>query len=371
MKKIKLLFFITTLLLSSSLFAQLEDVQYTFDQNKILNSKDSFHFLRSFVDLFYLVLAKNKSNLYISKKLGNISGWCAGDAHPENFGSMLLENEKVIFSINDMDDSGSCPVAFDFLRLLVSSKLFDNEIKVENLINAYFLGLNGKYMPIPQEINDLIKESQQNGMQIDPKKLQGNLLKRKQGSVEVDVEFKKIITQIIEQKLSNEGARVLDIVSFTKSSGGSAGMERFEILIENSQNKLIHLELKELIAPSIYPVATESIPSQSERMKKSLEIDQGQIFSHYYTVINMNSKDMLLRPKFSGNVGLSLTDYSAAETEEAIAFEAFVLGRIHSETVDMPTYLKLLNETDVKDWETDVDNLVIFFNQKYEHLKNN
>src|SRR5689334_23290260 len=65
--------------------APLQDVEYTFSVSKSNQADDAFHFLRSYVDYFYLVTAKNQKNLRVGSLQG-FGGWCVGDAHAENFG---------------------------------------------------------------------------------------------------------------------------------------------------------------------------------------------------------------------------------------------------------------------------------------------
>ena len=100
-----------------------DDINYQFDASKLDASANTFHFTRSFVDYYYAIIAKNTAQLNIAKAASSFTGWCVGDAHPENFGILLQNNSKSLFSMNDMDDFGPCPLAYDFLRLLVSSRL--------------------------------------------------------------------------------------------------------------------------------------------------------------------------------------------------------------------------------------------------------
>ena len=62
--------------------AGLTDVPYDFDQGKLAAAEDSFHFLRSFVDYFYLLVKANMATFTIVPSTASMSGWCGGDAHP-------------------------------------------------------------------------------------------------------------------------------------------------------------------------------------------------------------------------------------------------------------------------------------------------
>ena len=360
------------MLLSSVVFAQpssLTDINYNFDQTKVDASQDSFHFLRSFADYYFKIISKNSGSINLAKKAGTISGWCVGDAHPENFGILIQEDDSNIFTMNDMDDSGPCPVAYDLLRMLVSSKLYMPNIDANEIIKSYIDGLTGKNAKIPSAIKSMDKDSSKAGMQISAKKLQGNAFKRKSSMQEVGTGLKEKITLLLESQYKKEKLRVLDVVATSKIGGGSSGLQRYEVLITNSQGQLIHLELKELVEPAIISVATASIPDQVHRIKKTLESHQGIKASRYYNVFNIQGKDMLLRPKFSGNQGITLADSSDKENEEIINFEAFILGRLHGNSINISAYTTALDKMDSKNWEDDINAFTTLFNKKYKELK--
>ena len=345
------------------------DINYNFDQKKVDATVDSFHFLRSFVDYYFNLIAQNDNALHIVKKAGNYTGWCVGDAHAENFGILLQENGSALFTMNDMDDSGPCPVALDLLRLLVSSRLYMPNIDTQAMINSYLNGLNGKSVTFPNSIKSMNADAHNAGIQIEAKKLKGNTLKRKESMNEVDSTVKAQITNLLENQNQTEHLKVLDMVSTSKIGGGSGGLLRYEVLITNTKKQLIHLELKELTTPAIAAVATVSIPDQASRMKKALQIDQGSGYSHYYSVFNIQGKIMLLRPKFAGNLGVSLADSSDRENVEIINFESFILGRIHAGSVNVKEYGSALNEMNADKWEEDISAMTSFFNKKFNQLK--
>ena len=360
------------ILLSNLAFAQpitLTDINYNFDQTKVDASEDSFHFLRSFADYYFKIIAKNTHSLNIAKKAGAISGWCVGDAHAENFGILIQEDDSNIFTMNDMDDSGPCPVAYDLLRMLVSTKLYMPNINANEIIKSYTAGLSGKNVKLPNAIKSMDNDATKKGKQISAKKIQGNVFKRKNSMEEVGSDLKVKITSLLQTQYKAENLRVLDMIATSKIGGGSSGLQRYEILISNSQNQLIHLELKELVAPSITSVATTAIPNQASRIKKTLKIILGEMSSHYYNVFKIQEKDMLLRPKFSGNQGIKLSDSSDKDNVEIINFEAYILGVIHSNTVNVSDYSRALDKMDSSDWEDDIKAFTILFNNKFNELK--
>jgi hypothetical protein len=358
--------------ISNTVFSQtptLTDINYNFDQTKVNASGDAFHFLRSFVDYYFGIIAQNRSSLNIAKKAGPFGGWCVGDAHAENFGILLQENGSAIFTMNDMDDSGPCPVAYDLLRMLVSSRLYNSNISAQDIIKSYSDGLKGKTASVPDPITSMTQDALQAGFQIAAKDLQGNAFKRKGAMTEVDSNIKGQITSLLQNQYRNEQLRVLDMVAYTKVGGGSGGLQRYEVLVSNAKKQLIRLELKELVTPSIAPVATATIPDQLTRMQKTLQLDQGAGFSHYYNVFNIQGKNMLLRPKFSGNLGVNLAASSDKDNTDIINFEAYILGRIHANTVNVKDYSSALDNMDANKWEEDIQAMTNLFNKKYNELK--
>jgi hypothetical protein len=347
--------------------AELSDIAYQFDMQKVSVSGDSFHFLRSFVEYYYALISANKNQLNLSK-ISSFSGWCVGDAHPENFGIVLQNNLSPMFTMNDMDDFGPCPVAYDLLRLLVSSRLYLSNIDINPILDSYKQGLAGGNMTVPPAVQIMINSAGAAGSRVEPKKINGNSFIRKSSMREVTTEEKRVITDNIESLYKAEGLKIIDLVATSKSGGGSGGLLRYEVLC-TVKDQLLHLELKELVAPSITPVATAVIDEQSDRMKTALTVEQGKNFSHYYDVLTIIGKEMLLRPRFAGNIGVDLSISNEQENTKIIVFEAYVLGRIHAESVQVSSYLTSLRGISLEQIESDVVALTNLFNRKYNTLQ--
>ena len=368
------------LILSLSLFSMasfsqsesvinLTDISYVFDQKKVDASEDSFHFLRSFVPYYYGLISKNSSALNITTKVKKTPGWCVGDAHAENFGILIQENLSQKFTINDLDDSGPCPVTYELLRMLVSSKLYDPSLNIDALINAYKIGFSGQLLNVPSIINSLSETARTKGTGVNPKKIEGRKLKRNSETREVNPNLQILIQSLLESAYKSEELKLLDVVATTKIGGGSGGLQRYEILVTNKKNVLILLELKELTEPAIAVVKTSEIPRQDLRIKTSLSITQGQNFSHYYNVFDLEDKTMLLRPKFFGNQGINLKDFSTKENRDLMEYDTYILGKIHAQSVNSLSYLADLENMKMSDWESDVNSLTHFFIKKYDSLR--
>ena len=344
----------------------LTDVAYNFDHTKLDAAKDSFHFLRSYVDYFYLLVKANRGSLQAVSSADNITGWCVGDAHPENFGVLIQNNGSSVFTMNDVDDSGPCPAVLDLYRLMCSSRLYDQNTKLDKLVQAYAAGLQGQSYDIPAPVADMLGKSRKKGTAPDPKKISGNRLVRDGNMQEVTGgELAQIKTTLAYLP----GARLLDAVSTSKIGGGSGGLLRYEVLLDYG-GVLLHLEFKEEMTPSIYPVAAGQIPAIPQRISTTIQMDQGSGASGYYRVVSISGKYMFIRPRFDGNVGMSLDKQSDKDNKDIIRYEAYVLGKIHSRSVqNAGSWSRQVQSISGSDWENDVDLMTRQFAQKFSQLK--
>ena len=268
-----------------------------------------------------------------------------------------------------MDDSGPCPVALDLLRILVSSRLYLPSLNIKDVINSYQDGLKGKGTSVPDAIKSMTKDALKKGFSAKAKELDGNTFIRNKSMVEVDLKTKLLISEMLQSQFRAEGLQLLDLVATSKIGGGSGGLQRYEVLITNNTKQLIHLELKQLVAPSITPVATADIPDQLTRMKKTLKMDQGSSYSHYYNVFNVKGISMLLRPKFAGNLGVTLADSSDHDNKEIIGFEAYTLGRLHASSVNAKDYSNAIDDMNSDKWEEDITAMSDIFTKRFNQLK--
>lgn len=349
----------------------LEDVKYDFPASKIEAAKNPYRLLRSVVDYFYLLANANQKNLPIVTSHLSTSAWCMGDAHQENFGFILLDNGKSIFTINDFDDAGPCPAILDLFRFMVSARLFDKDIQLTPLMDAYLAGLQLQDYKMPPELKKLNEKSLKDGRAPRASKVKDNRLVRDDASTEPTAaeqnEIKKSLAYL-KPFLSTE-PKILDIIATAKIGGGSGGLQRYEVLLEDKK-QLIHLEFKEQVMPAIYPVATEKLPSQLDRVMTTLANTQGANRSFYYNVVAVGGKTMLIRPRFDGNVGISLGKKANTEDKAIIRYEAYTLGVIHARSIaSIPSWAKALQGLSPKAWDQEVSAMVQQFESKFAELK--
>jgi hypothetical protein len=374
MRKFKKIILLSVVFVASQAFSKtqnpLTDVNYQFDPIKLQEAQDSFHFLRTYVDYFYLLIKKNQSNLNTVSSLMKYSGLCVGDAHAENFGFLLQNDLEPLFTVNDVDDFGPCPVVLDIFRFMVSSKIDDSTLSIKKILENYQSGLQDDKQPLPEVLKKMKKKAEEDGMSPSSSKIKNQQFIREPGIIEINSETQNLIFAKIQDSLQMN-LTILDLVETVKKGGGSGGLQRYEILALNKSRELIHLELKEEITPAIYPVATAPIPDVRTKIMQALAIEQGPNSSPYYGVIELNTRSFLIRPRFSGNQGVTLSDQkNISETRDIMMYEAYRLGQIHSQSLtDKPShYLKALSDIKIQDLETEVNWFVDFYNSQFKKI---
>lgn len=346
----------------------LADVNYSFDATKVQSCKNSFHFVRSFVDYYYLLLKANQDELYITKNFSTFAGLCVGDAHAENFGFLVQQNGASKFSVNDFDDFGPCPVAYDLYRFMMSSTLYDSTLDIGRIFDMYMKGLTGAQVAPPSVIQNMLATSQSRGDGISPKKITGSSLVRDHLSSEVTPREHDAVRVALAAFAPS--SQILDIVRTMKEGGGSAGMVRYEVLA-NIGGQVRYLEFKEQAKASVYPVATAPLLDAKTKIFTALRVEQGAQASKLYGYTQVLGADMLIRPIFWGNVGVSLGS-SQEDDSDAIYFEAYTLGQIHRQSVsDLNGYIKALQTHDIGGWKSDVSAMAHFMSKKYKAVRSN
>lgn len=342
--------------------ASLQDVPFTFDESKVHAATDVYEFTTSFADYYYALLNANRKTLSTLRNLQNEEVWCAGDAHPKNFGALILQDEDSIFTLNDMDDAGPCPAVMDLLRFLLTAHLAESKVLPKDLVESYGEGVLGKPISAPKMVNTLLNRSRQAGMQADPDGLiKGSpRLKRDGKAREVTVAERAELTALFHSLTPNWS--VLDIYAREKVGGGSGGILRYEVLI-NGGSGLLHLELKGQPGPATAVVASSPVPPAEERIRRTVELEMGPQASPLYQVVKVSGQEMLLRPRFLGNMPVKL---SAGDKKTWLKYEAYILGQLHARTLVNPTRWAAALAREA--WGRDVQVLKSHFRQKFDDV---
>ena len=338
------------------------------------NLSSSFKFLRSFVPYYYSLVSKNQPALPSSlNQTLNETGWCFGDAHPENFGALLQSSGKSVFSINDVDDAGPCPLVLDLLRFVVASRLASPQIDLKDLLNHYNDGLDGKDEHLSRGSQGLIDDSQNGGTKISKKLLSpdGQSLVRGEGFQSLAAkDFTELKSLFI--KIRGGQSQVLDAMWMLRMEGGSGGLRSFVVLLNSLGDDLKYpqvVELKEIRRPGIFPVASGSIPVDSPRYMATLKLTQNNPAATYQ-VVTFLKKSFWVRPKWKGAQGVSLADLPADSLDAVIKDEAGVLGSLHRKSAkNQKAFAQAVNAVSTSDWDLASNTIVHWFDAAYTALK--
>jgi len=302
---------------------------YTIERNHLLKTriagvKNDLHlFYRSFPPLFYKMAADLKWEKQF-KSVSNTVSVMAGDSHMENYGLRFYQNELRL-SVNDFDDVTQGPVFLDVLRLFGSANLAGVDVDeklIEDVLKSYRKGLKAKDWTYSESVEKLFKKAGKANA-LDKKDVDsktGKFIAKKTPATEIE---KADLAKWAE--VMKDTGDIKDSYLYIKQTGGSAGLNRFQFLVEKD-GKLSWIEAKEWTRPS-YNTATEiKEPSASKRFEMISTYDQPE-FSPKIAAVN--GKTFLLRQVDDRQKGISLVDLNSKQMEDVLNDEAYALGIFH------------------------------------------
>lgn len=355
-----------------SLYPDLTNAQM---DDRARNVTSPFKFLRSYVPYYYSLTSENRDALPNSiLNMFTETGWCFGDAHPENFGAILQSTGKSIFTIDDLDDAGECPVVLDLLRFVVSSRMAYLGVDLGKLMDRYRKGLNGEAVSLSKFSQKLVEDSQGEGTKISKKLLNsdGLSLVRKEGFDSLSASQEHELKLLLQQ-MRGEKTQILDVMQTLHMEGGSGGLRRFVVLLNSQSDDIEYpqvIELKEIRRPGIFPAAVGDIPQDSNRYMATLALTQGKHAVSSYQVVTFLKKSFWMRPRWKGVKGVSLSDIPTDSVEAVIEDEAGVLGALHRKSVqNLKSYKDALHKVSVADWDSATQTITHWFELAYEALK--
>lgn len=319
------------------------------DMKRILSrieatNNDPHRFLRSFPPHFY----KISDDLKLSNLLGDVykhQTVIGGDVHVENFGIRKFNNEYKLL-INDFDDLSFGNTILDVVRLLTSIKFTGHKVDkkfVKDFSQRYIEGLQGKKENYSKVTLEFFKEAKKNKSRISEKKID---IKAKKFIKKREPSFDMTSAEITfwKNEIKNYG-ELVDSYKYIKESGGSGGLDRYELLVEKD-GELIWLEVKEWETPGINAGLKTKPPTYPTRLSHVLKYDQPEIPA---TTFKYNGKVFFLREIHEGHVGISLTEIKKKEMEELYLDEAYVLGDFHRVFNASSDYLNDFKDLDKDD----------------------
>ena len=289
-------------------------------------------FFRSYVKTWYREFSTLKS-------VGPI-GYCLGDAHPENFGYLWRQDGSYPYVFNDLDDSGLCPIAADALRYLIALSLYtqDGDL-VEQVASEYARVLKGgenRKLPIWaykswQKKNEKNLKKYVEGATLKPGKLE-----------KVQPEERLIIESALKGMLPSF-YMVQDVASYVKTSGGSAGLKRYWILVEDKNASIRDiLELKPYLQPATYHERWALPSDHNDPLTAAAFIYGKQMDLVSFGQVTIDNRLYQLRSRTKSD--LDLEDLSFAEQEEIFLLQVGLIAKHHRRYVkDVDTLTKWLS----------------------------
>ena len=174
---------------------------------------------------------------------------CHGDPKIDNFGWTLVDG-TALFSDNDFDDAGFCPVAADALRYLLATNLSFNDPALDAAaLQAYVAAVIDKHAAtrIDPTTEPVWADVRTKGLM---KATLGDVIKLG-GEVQPATLAEKNEIRALFASDFRLGLTVIDITRNVRTTGGSAGLRRFWVLAADGAGTRTILELKELGTPAV------------------------------------------------------------------------------------------------------------------------
>ena len=285
-------------------------------------------FFRSFVNTYYADIATQLDTKDMVL--------CFGDPHPENFGFLEFPS-GTRFVFNDFDDSGYCPLQADALRYFVAVSLTYGDPKLtQDLVHEYVQILQDKKKSTRLD-KDFFPKLSNRRDKLLKKYIQGNaFVDAKEYNKIPDTQKKQMLSDLSKDK-TFAGTPVLDLVQVPHEGGGSGGLQRYLLLIENLKGKEL-VELKELAEPGTqygkWPHPTWTF---AERLVE-LKAEFWQETPQFYHAIHFN-KNFLVRSRIHESV--ELNKLAGEELNDYLLVQAGMLADHH----------KIYKKTDIPELE--------------------
>jgi hypothetical protein len=318
-------------------------------ESRIAATKGDPHkFYRSFPPLYFKIL----EDLGIEgefAELYKVKGVIGGDVHVENFGVRKFKGELKLL-INDFDDITEGPVFADVLRLLTSMKLAGANVDkdfVKGFLVRYQEGLSGAPENYSNATKKFFKESEE-APRLNPKKAS---IKTKKFLEKREPAFDMTDDEIKNWKsLMKDVGVVVDQYKYVKESGGSGGLDRFELLVELKSGELVWLEAKHWDTAGYNAAISGKAPSTATRLKHVLKYDQPEI---PISVKQYDKKPFLIREINDSHVGLTIDDFNKKDLVQVYYDEAYALGyfhRVHQVPAVYQSQLQQVKPKDIADF---------------------
>lgn len=268
-------------------------------------------------------------------------GLIVGDMHMNNLAFVKL-NGRLKFKVNDFDDGGHGPFVLDLAHHIITTRAVNDSIRRREFAEAYLSGLRtahsttGERPPLPELVRKTLELSPEKLHRLEDEYAdrktdkKGRLKTAKDEINELPRRLREQLIEAIEEVVTP--ATVIDVVELVREHGGSAGMQRYLAVVENSRRRQI-IEFKQIAEPATGAYRPQ--PAPVERYRELVETFWGGLSvrdARAYGVVELSGASYWMRPK-----GLSLLDipYSSQSKKarkfvrELSLYQAFVLGQLH------------------------------------------
>ena len=352
-------------------------------QSKIDESTSKALFFRSFVMYFHYLI----KDLPLNQKLAPLfkeKGMIFADPHPENFGAKHYKNnddDKFVeyIGVNDFDDGINGPYIADFLRFNSSLKYFHSKpIPQKEILDAYLKGLTG-HTSLSSISQKMIKKSTKTGRVISEKYYNPEnpqvFASKKEPARSLSNDEKLAMEKLIKEQFPH--LEINDSYIYTKTSGGSAGQARFELLVNNTKtNERTWLEIKPIVPKAStlfmnFEQANQNLINAKDTMNKTLKT----FFStntNDYKQVTVADHPYIARARWKSDRSYDFLDQNEADQYTILTDQAMLLGKQHRTSMnnDVGNYVESLNS--IKDselLEKTIDKIQNCLDHTYEILK--
>ena len=206
---------------------------------------DAFSFYRSFPAAYYQDLGTIPAS-----RVPGAETVCAGDPHPDNFG--WLDEGGVFFGLNDFDDSGDCPVAFDALRFLAGTELDLGSAKLTADALASYVASVSSGKPDTTVDSSLAPSFSRATKKTLAADVDGTsfILSSDTKLSTLDDDTRAAVRAWFAREPRLAGATLLDLAAYDHAAGGSAELPRAWLLLGRDGTPDI-LELKTEVEPGV------------------------------------------------------------------------------------------------------------------------
>jgi hypothetical protein len=339
-----------------SLYPELSDAAF---QRKLDGATTPLRFLRSFAPAYFQSYSRQKVSFSDTlRTAARFQGWCAGDAHPENFGTRLNDSGKAVFTLVDLDDFGRCSLIADILHFLLATRLATPELadrdSLQAIVAAYLNGSEGR-VKLSKPVRTLLERAE------DRTYFDEDIEPHRQDDQEPTSTIGRAERDELAAALSKAFSKVSvsKAVRYAKIRGGSAGLTRYRAQLDSDEGPVV-LELRTLVRPATAFEGLES-PEPRVRLETALRMTSPQGCSKWYRVQKLGDRWMLISPRYKGTRAVDLKLDTAGDSDDMLKLvrdEAAVLGELHSRGAErFATYLTAVRALKPQDWEAALDSI--------------